>query len=104
MYYVHPSDPSRDSEQLHADAAHDHAAGLPHDMRACGTVHSGLHIIVKRESGQVAGWNFERYPERAQQFADECNALVPGNPAHVAMWDDSEWDALLAAGDGEVTS
>lgn len=97
MYYVHPADPSRDSEaaSMHALASREqHAAGNAHDMRACGLPHPGLGIIVKRESGFVAGWQFEQYPDRAQEFADECNATLPSDPAHVEMWDDSEWDAL----------
>ncbi len=97
MYYTHPANPARGSEAqaAHAVAAREqHAAGDVHDLRVCGYPHSGPHIVVRRESGTVAGWSFERYPERAQQFADECNALVPGDPAHVAMWDDSEWDKL----------
>jgi hypothetical protein len=52
------------------------------------------HIIVKRASGFVAGWNFPDIAT-AETFARECNDALPSDRAHVAAWDDSVWDAVL---------
>jgi hypothetical protein len=66
------------------------------DMTDCP---SGVptNVIVKRASGEVAGWSMTTFGE-AVRFARECNELVPGNPAHVVAWDDSVWDDVLSAG------
>jgi hypothetical protein len=56
------------------------------------------HYIVKRESGFVAGWSMRTRAE-AERFAAHCNALAPADPARVVSWDDSVWDAILAAGE-----
>jgi hypothetical protein len=55
---------------------------------------NGVHIIVKRASGFVAGWNFADVIA-AEVFAVECNALASADRAEVVSWDDSVWDALL---------
>jgi hypothetical protein len=45
--------------------------------------------IVKRESGYVAGW-FQGEPPA--DFVAECNANVPGDPAHIEALDWAAWD------------
>lgn len=73
------------------------SAAVAVDMTQCpGGAPTG--VIVKRASGFVAGWS-QRSIGEAVTFARECNALVPADPAHVVAWDDSVWDAVLAAGD-----
>lgn len=57
---------------------------------------NGVHIIVKRASGFVAGWDFADVVA-AEVFAGECNALAPADRAEVVTWDDSVWDVLLGA-------
>ena len=51
-------------------------------------------IIVKRQSGFVAGWSMTS-EARATEFAQECNAHAPSDPAHVVTWDDSVWLAVI---------
>jgi len=65
------------------------------DMTNCP---SGVptHVIVKRASGFVAGWNLASLAEAAT-FAAECNAEAPTDRAHVMAWDDSVWNALLGS-------
>lgn len=57
-HYVHPADPSRDGEDWagrHAEAAAEmHAAGLPHDVSACGIPHPGTaeYAALKRRRAE----------------------------------------------------
>ncbi len=54
--------------------------------------------LVKRASGYTAGWfKGETAEADAQECADECNRLVPGDPAHVEALDADGWDGFLAA-------
>lgn len=53
------------------------------------------HIVV-RKSGYIAGW-FDGEPPAG--FVEECNANVPGDPAHAEELDgDEAWAGLLDAG------
>jgi hypothetical protein len=53
--------------------------------------------IVRRASGYVTGWLTSQ--EAADDFAAECNRVVPSDPAHVEELS-GDWSALEAlAGD-----
>jgi hypothetical protein len=69
------------------------------DMTDCPS-NIPTNVIVKRASGEVAGWSMTTFGE-AVEFARKCNELVPSDPAHVVAWDDSAWDDVLGS---EATS
>jgi hypothetical protein len=52
--------------------------------------------VVKRASGFKAGWfKGPDAASEAEQFAAECNATVPGDPAAVETLDWSSWETFL---------